>query len=85
MTEGTSMPRPRHPNKDIDAVIRYAEGRGWRVMAGGSHAWGFLLCPERSRTGCRLHVWSTPRDPFGHAKDLRRDIDGCRHQAGGLP
>ena len=77
--------RPRHPDKHVEAAIRYAERRGWRVLVGGSHAWGFLLCPEQSRSGCRLHVWSTPRDPFVHAKDLRRQVDGCGHAAGDEP
>jgi hypothetical protein len=47
------MARSRHPNKEIEAVIQYAEDRGWRVLVGGSHAWGFLYCPEASREGCR--------------------------------
>ena len=79
------MPRSRHPNKEIEAEVSLAEGRGWRVRVGRSHAWGFLFCPERSRSGCRLHVWSTPRDPFAHAKDLHRDIENCQHTTGGRP
>jgi hypothetical protein len=79
------MARSRHPNKEIEAAVGYAESKGWRVVVGGSHAWGFLYCPHRARDGCRLHVWSTPRDPFAHAKDLRRGIDNCRHTPGGQP
>jgi hypothetical protein len=71
------MARPRHPNKNIEKAIRYAESHGWRVLVGGAHAWGFLLCPERSREGCRLSVWSTPRSPTDHAKDILRGVDGC--------
>jgi hypothetical protein len=79
------MARPRHPNKEIEAAIQYAEGRGWRVRVGGSHAWGFLYCPEHSRDGCRLHIWSTPRNPFTHAKELHRDVTNCRHATRGQP
>jgi hypothetical protein len=74
--------RPRHPDKDIEAAIRYAEDHGWRVLEDGSHAWGFLYCPERSRNGHRFSVYSTPRVPFAHAKDLRRVVDRCQHGRG---
>jgi hypothetical protein len=55
------------------------------VLVGGSHAWGFLYCAEQTRDGCRLHAWSTPRDPFAHAKELLRGINRCRHPAGNPP
>ena len=32
------MPRPRHPKKEVEEAIRYAEARGWRIDVGGSHA-----------------------------------------------
>ena len=25
------MPRPRHPKKEVEEAIRYAEARGWRI------------------------------------------------------
>ena len=31
----------RHPNKAIESAIQHAEACGWRVLVGGSHAWGF--------------------------------------------
>jgi hypothetical protein len=77
--------RSRHPKKDIEAAIQYAEDHGWRVLEGGSHVCGFLYCPERTRAGCRLHVFSTPRNPFAHARDLRRGVDACQHEAGDQP
>ncbi|WP_152052410.1 hypothetical protein [Tautonia marina] len=76
------MPRSRHPNKEIEAVVAEAEARGWRVMVGGSHAWGFLYCPESARDGCRVAVYSTPRSPESHARRLRREIVGCPHSTG---
>jgi hypothetical protein len=77
------MPRARHPNKEIEAVVAEAEARGWRVMVGGSHEWGFRYCPESGRDGCRIPVFSTPRNPEDHAKRLRRRIAGCLHRLGG--
>ena len=79
------MARSRYPNKDIEPALPYAEAHELRVLVGGSHAWGFLCCPERSRDGCRLHVLSTPRNPFAHARDLRRGVDDCRHAAANPP
>lgn len=39
------MSRVRHPDKDIEAALRFAEARGWRLRAGGSHAWGADVLP----------------------------------------
>ncbi|WZP01249.1 hypothetical protein EP7_005678 (plasmid) [Isosphaeraceae bacterium EP7] len=75
------MARPRYKNKHIEAAIRHAESRGWRVQVGGSHAWGFLLCPEASRDGCDRAVLSTPTDPQGHARDILKSVDRCPHRA----
>jgi hypothetical protein len=75
--------RPRHPNKHIEAVIQHAESLGWRVEMSNGHAWGFLLCPERSRQGCSVGVNSTPRVPERHAREVRKEIDSCTHGQGG--
>lgn len=48
------MGRGVHPNKEFEAALRHAEARGWRVEAGGSHAWGRMYCPyddEQCRCG----------------------------------
>jgi hypothetical protein len=41
---------PRHPNKHIQAAIKYAEEHDWRVVkAGGqAHIWGKQYCPANS-------------------------------------
>lgn len=37
--------RKKHPNKEIEKAIRYAERLGWRYRRAGksAHAWGRLL------------------------------------------
>lgn len=73
--------RPKHPSKEIEAAISYAEAKGWRYKKTGSsaHAWGRLLCPHQERDGCSLSVWSTPRDQIVHAKQIRHRINSCPH------
>jgi hypothetical protein len=76
------MARPRHPRKEIEEVLRYAEAHGWRVEVGGSHAWGRIYCPYNDnacRCGefCITSVWSTPRSAMNHANALRRVVDRC--------
>ena len=77
------MPAKRHPNKEIAAAVGYAISRGWRLRAPGksAHAWGHLLCPANVQGGCRLSVWSTPKNPETHAKQIRRTVDRCQHEA----
>ena len=74
------MARSRHPDKEIEAAIAYAEQRGWRVVPVSGHAWGRLYCAQADRDGCMVSVWSTPRSAGNHARDLIRAIDRCPHQ-----
>jgi hypothetical protein len=71
--------RPRHPNKHIEEAVQYAEEHGWRVEMSEGHNWGFVLCPERSREGCSIGVYSTPKVPEDHARRIRRGVDRCTH------
>lgn len=77
------MPRrPKHPNKDIEAAIRYAEDRGWdiRKSTGGSaHAWGMMYCRFAARGGHHRSIYSTPTSPWKHARDLMQEVDRCTH------
>ena len=41
-----------HPKKEIAAAIEYARSKGWRVVEGGSHAWGQMYCPYNDKE-CR--------------------------------
>lgn len=76
------MRRPKHPNKDVEAVLAHAEAHGWRIERARGHAWGRLYCPwndDECRCGefCIASVWSTPRNPINHARQIRRVVDGC--------
>lgn len=76
------MARSSHPKKEVEDSIRHAESNGWRVQEGGSHAWGKLYCPYKDnecRCGifCITSIWSTPKSPANHAKDLKRVVDNC--------
>jgi hypothetical protein len=78
------MPRKCHQNPEIEAAVAYAELHGWRIKTskGHGHAWGTMLCPRNDpecRCGefCVTSIWSTPRNPSNHAKQLRRVVDNC--------
>jgi hypothetical protein len=75
--------RPRHPNKEIEAAVAYAEGQGWTWFKVQGHAWGKLYCPHHDRDGCIVFVWSTPRVPEHHARQIRREVDRCPHKGEG--
>tara|TARA_R110002126_G_scaffold123850_1_gene265730 strand:- start:3183 stop:3428 length:246 start_codon:yes stop_codon:yes gene_type:complete len=76
------MVRPKHPNKTIEQAIKYAESKGWRYQPSGqsAHAWGRLLCSFKDREGHAMSVWSTPKSPENHARQIKRNVDACEHQ-----
>jgi hypothetical protein len=65
------MSRSKHPNKEIETAILYAEKHGWTYKDSGksAHAWGKLFCPLHTREGHIIHIWSTPRSAHNHATD----------------
>ncbi len=80
------MARKRHPKKEIEAALRYAESHGWQVEVGGSHSWGKIYCPYNDkdcRCGefCVSSIWSTPRNLVNHANQIKRVVDNCVSQA----
>lgn len=70
--------RSRHPNKEVEAAVAYAEARNWTFRKMGH--WGRLFCPQADRDGCQVAVNSTPRNPEIHARQIIRAIDRCPHQ-----
>jgi hypothetical protein len=76
------MRRAKHPKKEVEGAIRYAEDHGWSIEVGGSHAWGRMYCPYNDpecRCGefCITSIWSTPRNVVNHARQLKRVVDNC--------
>ena len=76
------MARARHPKKEVEEAIRHAEHNGWRVQVGGSHAWGKMYCPYndaecRCSEFCITSIWSTPKNPGNHARQLKCVVDNC--------
>ena len=72
----------KHPNKDINEAVKYAIKNGWAVEMSNGHAWAQLKCPyneDTCRNGiyCQVSIWSTPRNPTNHAKQLKKIVDGC--------
>ena len=53
------MARSRHPDKEIEEAVAYAEQAGWRVVMAKGHAWGRLYYEHADRDGCMVSVWST--------------------------
>jgi hypothetical protein len=79
------LSRKKHAKKDIEQALIYAEEHGWTVDVGGSHAWGKMYCPSNSdvcRGGnfCISSIWSTPKNPYNHAKQIKRVVDNCIEQ-----
>lgn len=74
----------RHPDKEIQAAVEHALGKGWNLVKGRGHAWGILRCPHNDkdcRCGefCQMSVWSTPKNPRRFARQIVQKIDGCIH------
>ena len=74
----------KHPNKEIRDAIQYAIEKGWIIKESNAraHAWGVMYCPYNDlecRCGqhCQTSIWSTPRNPSNHAKQLKRAVRGC--------
>lgn len=80
------MVRSPHPNKEVEKALRIAEDHDWRVVQGGSHAWGKIYCPYNDiecRCGefCITSIWSTPRNSVNHAQSILRVVMNCyRHK-----
>ena len=82
-----AMPRNKHPDKDIEAALIYAELNDWviTVSNGHGHAYGKMFCPANDKecrcgTFCITSIWRTPRSSGNHAKQIRRVVNNCTAQ-----
>lgn len=79
------MARKLHPKPEVETAIRHAEKHGWTIKEGGSHAWGRMYCPYNDATCrcgefCIASIWSTPKNPGAHGRQLRRVVDHCARE-----
>lgn len=69
--------RARHPKKDVEQALQYAEDHGWTVEpTQRGHRWGRLKCPKHE---CSTSIWSTPKNPGNFANQIRRAVARCVH------
>jgi hypothetical protein len=76
------MVRKKHPKKEVEEALNYAEVFGWSIEIGGAHAWGKMYCPyndKNCRCGefCITSIWSTPKNSTNHAKQIKRVVANC--------
>jgi hypothetical protein len=70
--------RGRHQKKEVADALCAAEPAGLSVVELHSgHRWGEVTCEECEST---REVWSTPRNPGVHAKQLKRFIARHTHE-----
>src|SRR5215471_11500968 len=68
--------RRRHPKKDVEQALRFAEASGWTVLeVHRGHRWGLVTCGS----GCGRAIFCTPREAGDHARDVRRAVTRCPH------
>ena len=74
--------RPRHPKKEVEEALDFAEAHGWLIESPRpGHPWGKAIC-ERAEHDCLVWIWSTPRVPANHAKQIRRAVYSCERKEG---
>jgi hypothetical protein len=68
----------KHPDKHIRAAIDYAVANGWHVVDAGksAHAFCRLYC-NAGHAEHMMSVWSTPRSPENHARQIMHKVDQC--------
>gem|GEM_PF-785504 len=75
----TSYPLNLDARHCIEEAVQLAEAHGWTFRKGGGHALLVGKGPAHSREGCAISVWSTPRNPENHAKQILRAVQRCLH------
>lgn len=71
-----------YPNKHIKEAIAYALANGWHYVESGNSAHAF--CRLKCNAGHSEHqmsIWSTPKNPENHAKQIIRKVKQCQAEA----
>jgi hypothetical protein len=62
--------RPRHPGKELEAVLQEAERKGWRITKGSKYYMMWCPCPGKHKKTVRVTPHSNyPKNLLG---ELRR-------------
>ena len=74
------MSPKKHPNKAIRDAIAEAVASGWSLVeAGGSaHCFCRLRCGIPEHSDHMMSVWSTPKNPENHARQILRKVRQCK-------
>lgn len=73
--------RKRHPKKEVEKALRFAEAHGWIVRQKKSgHAWGAMRCGSHSADECVRSIWSTPTNTGDYADYIHRKVTRCPHR-----
>lgn len=73
----STVARARHPKPAVEKALQSAEATGWTVVpTTAGHRWGVASCLEDCQP---ISVWSTPKNPGSHAKDITRRVNKCPH------
>lgn len=62
------MARPKHPLKEIEQSLSYAESQGWRIEIGGGHAWAKFTAPTMTMSAA---VASSVSQVFGALQEAQ--------------
>jgi hypothetical protein len=68
----------KHPNKHIREAIKLAVANGWEMVDTGksAHAFCRLRCVA-GHTEHQMSIWSTPKNPENHAKQILHKVQQC--------
>lgn len=73
---GGSCGHLKHPKKEVNDALGYAAQLGFVVeQTAAGHKWGRITCT----CGAMFSVWSTPKVPFNHGRQIRRWVDQHDH------
>jgi hypothetical protein len=67
--DGGGLGRSRHPIKELEALLREAEERRWRVDRGKGYYKLYCSCPERHKKTVKL----TPSNP-NYERECRNQL-----------
>lgn len=70
--------RSRHPKKDVERAVSEAMALGWTLRRTKGHAWAVMTCPSSEDL---MTIWASPRQPAAHARQIRRAVVRCPHNA----